>query len=389
MIKYIGSKRRLVPALTALAAGAGAHTALDLFTGTTRVAQAFKRQGMSVTAVDTATYAEVLAQAYIVTDGAAVDLPALSSVLGRLSALPGRRGYVTKVFCERARYFHPENGARIDAIRDEIEAAYSGTALFPLLLTSLLQAADRVDSTTGLQMAYLKTWAPRALRPLELRLPELIPGAGVAIRGDALAVAPSLSHVDLAYVDPPYNQHRYFSNYHVWETLVRWDAPEFYGVACKRVDCTDDSSMSPFNRRGQMGEALAQVIEDVDAEVMVVSYNDEAWLSLDELVAMCSRRRASGRTQTMHVQVLVADSKRYVGAQIGIHNPAGAKVGEVSHLRNKELLVISGPRDVVDGAADAAARVLGPDGGRPGGGSRAATAATATTTTTTTASSEV
>ena len=45
-----------------------------------------------------------------------------------------------------------------------------------------------------------------------------------------------LGPVDLMYLDPPYNQHRYFTNYHVWETLVRWDAPEHYGIACKRVD---------------------------------------------------------------------------------------------------------------------------------------------------------
>ena len=44
-----------------------------------------------------------------------------------------------------------------------------------------------------------------------------------------------LDPVDLMYLDPPYNQHRYFTNYHVWETLVRWDEPEHYGIACKRV----------------------------------------------------------------------------------------------------------------------------------------------------------
>ena len=49
-----------------------------------------------------------------------------------------------------------------------------------------------------------------------------------------------LDPVDLMYLDPPYNQHRYFTNYHVWETLVRWDEPEHYGIACKRVDARDD-----------------------------------------------------------------------------------------------------------------------------------------------------
>jgi len=49
-------------------------------------------------------------------------------------------------------------------------------------LTSLIEAADRVDSTTGVQMAYVKQWAPRSAKPLELRVPELLPGPGRAIQ---------------------------------------------------------------------------------------------------------------------------------------------------------------------------------------------------------------
>ena len=58
--------------------------------------------------------------------------------------------------------------------------------LRPILLTSLMLAADRVDSTTGLQMAYLKQWAPRSHQPLELRVPELLAGPGRTVRGDAM-----------------------------------------------------------------------------------------------------------------------------------------------------------------------------------------------------------
>ena len=86
-------------------------------------------------------------------------------------------------------------------------------------------------------MAYVKQWAPRSSQPLTLRVPELLPGTGRALRGDAVDAAPRpCRRVDLAYLDPPYNQHRYFTNYHVWETLVAWDAPAHYGVACKRID---------------------------------------------------------------------------------------------------------------------------------------------------------
>lgn len=94
---------------------------------------------------------------------------------GTPSSLPAKRGYFTEVFCERSRYIHPDNGQRIDAIRDGIEEHYADSALYPILLTSLLLAADAVDSTVGLQMAYLKQWASRALRPLRLLPPALTP----------------------------------------------------------------------------------------------------------------------------------------------------------------------------------------------------------------------
>ncbi len=340
MIKYLGSKRRLIPALTVLAAASGARTGLDLFSGTTRVSQAWKRLGMAVTAVDSARFAHVLARCYVATDpGITPGLPdQVNDAVDRLNRLEGRAGYVTATFCEAARYFRPENGARIDAVRDAIERDYAGTALWPVLMTSLLEAADRVDSTTGLQMAYLKQWAPRAHHPLELRLPALIPGPGRAVRGDAcsLAGSPELGPVELAYLDPPYNQHRYDANYHVWETIVAWDSPAHYGVACKREDLRDPTRRSAFNGRRTMPDALGGVIARVEAEVVVLSYNNESWLDFDQLLDLCAGRG--------HVEVLAFDSARYVGARIGIHDPTGAKVGTVSHVRNTEYVLVAGER---------------------------------------------
>jgi len=334
LIKYIGSKRRLVPALGELCRLSGASTALDLFCGTTRVAQEFKRHGLFVTAVDSARYSEVLAQCYVATDADSVDPGELSTALQDLSALEGVDGYFTETFCRQSRFFQPHNGMRIDAIRQAIEDDYLGTDLYPLLLTSLMEAADRVDSTTGVQMAYVKQWAPRSFNDLELRVPKVLTGGGRAIRGDATALAATLGPFDLAYLDPPYNQHRYFSNYHIWETLIAWDAPEHYGVACKRIDVRDDSTRSVFNSRHRMPVALKQCIADVDARVLVLSYNDESWIGLEELREACG----------VHGEVVVLgfDSQRYVGAKIGIHNPDGEKVGKVSHLRNTEYVLVAG-----------------------------------------------
>ena len=342
MIKYIGSKRRLVPVLGEMCATVSAARALDLFTGTTRVAQAFKQQGAHVTAVDTARYADVFAQCYVELDGDTVDRGAIADALRDLEARPDVDGYVTETFCRQARYFQPHNGLRIDAMREAIEQDYRGSWLYPVLLTSLLEAADRVDSTTGVQMAYVKAWAPRSFQPIALRVPELIGGPGRAVRADACAVVSELGHFDLAYLDPPYNQHRYFTNYHVWETIVAWDAPAHYGVACKRIDARDDETKSVFNIRRSMPDALAGVVREVDADLVVISYNNESWVTIDELEDMARARGGAVRT-------LAFESRRYVGAQIGIHNPSGEKVGQVSHLKNLEYLVCAGEPEIVEG----------------------------------------
>lgn len=325
--------------LGAVAAAVDGERALDLFTGTTRVAQAMKRQGYHVTAVDTARYSEVFARTYVEADAGAVDHRSLEEAVAHLNRLPGRPGYFTETFCERSRFFQPFNGARIDAVRDAIDDEFAGSALRPILLTSLIEAADRVDSTTGVQMAYVKQWAPRSHRALELRVPTLLAGTGRAVRGDALALAGSLGHYDLAYLDPPYNQHRYYTNYHIWETLVAWDAPPCYGVACKRLDARDEATKSAFNSRRRMPDALREVVRSVRCRVLVLSYNDEAWIDLEALEEMCSHHE--------RVTTFAFDSKRYVGAQIGIYNPGGQKVGAVSRLRNLEYLVVAGPDDDV------------------------------------------
>lgn len=338
MIKYLGSKRTLVPVLGRLAEAVEARTALDLFTGTTRVAQEFCRQGAYVTAVDTARYSEVFARTYVEPDAATVDLAAVQRAVDDLNALPGSDGYVTETYCHRSRYFQPHNGRRIDAIRTAIDERWAGTALWPVLVTSLLEAADAVDSTVGLQMAYLKRWSPRSYQDLRLEAPEFVPGTGRAVRGDAVAVAGALPPVDLAYLDPPYNQHRYYTNYHIWETLVRWDEPEVYGVACKRVDCRDEATKSPFNSRRTMASALGSVIGDLRADVVAVSINDESFVSRAEVEEMC-------RDRAEHVEVLAFDTRRYIGSVIGVYDGKGRKVGRPGARSTTEFIVLAGDRE--------------------------------------------
>ncbi len=346
-IKYLGSKRQFVPLIAGIVEQLRpAGTVLDLFSGTSRVGDALKRLQYCVLANDYLACGEAIARCYVEADGTAEQLRQARLLIDEFNRLPPSAGYFTEVFCEKSRYLQPKNGARVDAIREEIERKDLDPELRAIVLVSLMEAADRVDSTTGVQMAFLKQWAPRASNDLELRLPEIAPraeaGKGRAHRMDA-AEAVEMLEADIAYLDPPYNQHSYLGNYHVWESLVLWDKPEHYGVACKRVDCRERKS--DFNSKRRFRAAWERIVDRVRARHLIVSFSDEGFLGRGEMEAILARRG--------EVQVIENDYRRYVGARIGVFNPSGRKVGQVSHLRNKEYLYVVSPEKLEEAAVRA------------------------------------
>jgi len=339
MIKYIGSKRLLVPAITEIVRGLpDVATVLDIFSGTARVGHGLKAAGYRVVANDHNAYAATLARCYVEADREEVHADA-ERLIAEFNRLAGRPGWFTETYCVKSRFFQPKNGERIDAIREAIAAKGLPPDLEAVVLVSLMEAADRVDSTTGLQMAYLKDWAPRAANDLRLRMPDVLPraaaGKGRALEMDAVAAARA-TPADVAYLDPPYNQHKYLGNYHIWESLVRWDKPEVYGVACKRIDCR--TRQSGFNSKPRFAAAFAELLAAIQARWIVLSFNDEGFLAREAAEQVLAARG--------HVTVIERDYPRYVGARIGIHNPAGEKVGRVGRLRNREYLFVAGPERV-------------------------------------------
>jgi len=338
MIKYLGSKRALLPWITSVVKIIHRHesiqTVLDPFSGSARVGHALKSEGFHVIASDYATYAFILAKALIESDAHEYPPERIQPILDYLNSLPGQAGWFTETYAEKARFFQPHNAARIEHIRKVIDdIACRDERLRAILLTSLLIAADKVDSTTGLQMAYLKTWAPRAYQPLRLTYPPLLPSSGMALQLDAIETVQTYP-ADLVYLDPPYNQHSYLANYHIWETLVRFDNPHTYGVAQKRIDTKNRKS--PFNSKHSAHQALSQLFKAIQAKVILLSFNNEGFFTEDKLKRICEEKG--------YVVVLRRPYRRYVGAQIGIYNPSGQKVGQVSHLYNEEMLFVVSPK---------------------------------------------
>lgn len=363
MIKYLGSKRKLVGVIgditdVLMGGSSVGGTAVDLFTGTTRVAQELKRRGFYTYANDKATYSEMFGKCYIdtnrddVTSGMMVELRDVIDHLinvgnDSLTGKTGSGGWFTQAYCHDARYFTVDNGVRIDAIRRYIEEWYTDDWKYPILLTSLIEAADRVDSTVGVQMAYLKKYAARALIPLELRVPELLAGDGYTLRSDALEALDKIANVspggiDVCYLDPPYNQHSYYGNYHIWESLVRWDEPDGYGVANKRLDVRDAENKSDFNSKRRAYDALKAVVRK-SAQVsrnVILSYSNEGFLTYDDIYGMLS-----GLYGANNIAVLPIENDRYIGHKIGVYGPngrAGGARGSEGDNKNVEYIFIAG-----------------------------------------------
>ena len=304
-IKYTGSKREILPALLELIKPLNVKTVLDGFSGTTRVSQALKQAGYTVYANDIADWSKVFGECYLLNrKPASYYLP----IIEHLNSLPGKYGWFSENYGGepnggsavqkdgKKRIWQLHNTKKLDAIREEVDKIAKDKIEKSALLTSLIIAMDRVDSSVGHQVSYLRKWAPRAYNTMRMEVPRLIidDKPHKVYQNDIFDLANSISaeggEIDLAYYDPPYGSSndlmppsrvRYASYYHIWKTICLNDRPKLVGVANRREDVSDTISGSVFeefrkNEKGQyiVIEAIEKLIKDTPAKYIVLSYNN-------------------------------------------------------------------------------------------------------------------
>ena len=299
-IKYTGSKREILPVLLELMKPLRVKTVLDGFSGTTRVSQALKRAGYLVYANDIADWSKVFGECYLLNRKPEnYYLP----LINHLNHLPGKYGWFSKNYGGepnggsaiqkdgRKRIWQLHNTKKLDAIREEIDKIAEDAIEKSVLLTSLIMAMDKVDSSVGHQVSYLKKWAPRAYKTMKMEVPSLIIDnkPHQVYQKDIFDLINDIE-VDLAYYDPPYGSSnelmppsrvRYASYYHIWKTICLNDKPKLVGVANRREDVGDTISGSIFEefRKDDKGqyiviEAIEKLIKNTPAKYVVFSYNN-------------------------------------------------------------------------------------------------------------------
>lgn len=308
-MNYIGSKHSLLPFIEQVwrkVSDGDEQTACDIFAGTGAVARLFKRLGLRVIANDIQHYAYTLNKAYIEINHQprftrllkawqAKRIEAATSaeqVLALLNCLEGEPGFIAENYGPAGGrfYYSADNAEKADAIRQSIESwreqKLISEAEYFYLLASLLEAIDQVANTASVYGAYLKKFKASALRPLTLKPLELsnhVSGCKTHKR-DANELIREIE-CDVLYLDPPYNHRQYGANYHVLETIAAYDNPQLSGVTGMR-----DYTRSRYCQSKQAAEAMEDLVVNARTRHILLSYNDEGVLSLEEIQRILSLR---------------------------------------------------------------------------------------------------
>lgn len=344
LIPYIGNKRKLLPLIQRGIESTGCRdgTFVDLFTGSTVVARMAKTLGFRIVANDWEPYSYEIARGTVGLNETPPfqALGGCGKVFDHLNTLPPLHGYVAAHLCpadddhpdiENERmFFTRENGERIDAMREQI-AQWETTGRLSsderaYLLAALVYSVSYASNTSGVFKGFHNGWGGKTSTALyrirghlQLTPPVLLDNqqANAAMRADAQRLAPCLTvelggMPDIVYIDPPYNQHPYGSNYHVLNTVALWDKPPLNPRIRVNGRKSDKSGIrkdwrterrSPYNSAKEALPSFRSLIEGIDAHWALVSYSTDGNIPVRELV------RAAAEQGT--VQVLTQRYKRY------------------------------------------------------------------------------
>lgn len=305
------------------------RTIADPFSGSGRVSVALSLEGYTVTASDYMLYAHCLADTYI-GDGRLIPQNYRQAIKEELEAATPFHGFFTETYGVKSRFFSETNCMVVDGMLEKTKELELPNAAYNLAVTMIIEAADKVDSTVGQQAAYLKQYAPRACKDISLTDPITVIGSGESLHADCFD-ALKYRRNDLVYLDPPYTHHAYAGMYHVWETIAQGDAPEVYGVACKRADTKEKKS--PFNSKVKVKDAFNALLQACNSRYVMLSYNSEGLISYGDIMNILEQYFSD-------IRIVEVPHRRYVGSRIGVYNKEGVKVGEPTHHKCKEFLFV-------------------------------------------------
>ncbi len=288
----------------------------DLFAGTGIVGASYRKNGCKVIANDIQYYSYVLNKYFI--ENKLKEKPGL---LDYLNELPGVEGFVYKNYCAGSgsgrNYFTDDNGKKCDAARMELERLYQSEKIsdeeYFYYLASLINSIDKYANTASVYGAFLKHIKKSAQKPFKLELlPQLNGIKGEVYNQDINELILQIGG-DVLYLDPPYNARQYCTNYHVLETIAKYDYPELKGKTGLR---NYESQKSKYCSIKTLKSEFDDLIRNAKFKYVFLSYNNEGLMSTETIKEIMSKYGVySCATQTYRRFKADKNSNRNVGGK--------------------------------------------------------------------------
>ncbi len=300
-MRFIGNKENLVDKIyqTILEKGIEGNSFFDFFSGTTNVGRFFKKKGFQVFSSDLLYFSYVLQQAYLVnnaeleftqlhstlkTESKLLFSTPLMEIVEYLNNLKPVEGFIyknytptgTKELKQPRMYYSDHNGKMIDAIRQQIEKWWNEELInekeYFVLLACLIETVPFYANVSGVYAAFQKKWDPRAVKDIILRPIKYVLNDKENFANNVNSTELLDIEADIYYLDPPYNQRQYAPNYHILETVAKYDNPKIKGVTGLRPY---DKQKSKFCNSQSALIELDKIADKGKYKTLILSYNSE------------------------------------------------------------------------------------------------------------------
>ncbi|MBO3757531.1 MAG: DNA adenine methylase [Candidatus Brockarchaeota archaeon] len=327
LITYIGNKRSLLRhigvALERVKQRLGKNRlqVVDLFSGSGVVSRYMKAHASLLVSNDIEDYAAVISRCYL-RNRSTVDFPTLSEIVSelntRVASEPFPPGFIEEMYAPRDEsnitredrvFYTRENAKRIDNYRRLIDEV--PLEMRDLLLGPLLSEASVHANTAGVFKGFYKNRhtgvgqfggsgsdaLTRILGRIMLEVPvlSLFECDYQVFQEDANTLARKLKGLDLAYIDPPYNQHPYGSNYFMLNLIVRYQRPTHVSHVS---GIPANWRRSGYNARNRAMPLLKDLLDNIDASFLLVSFNNEGFIPPEKMRMMLD---GLGRVEVIEV----------------------------------------------------------------------------------------
>jgi len=310
-MRFIGNKENLLDKIYQIMTEKEikGQSFFDFFAGTTNVGRFFKKMNYQVYSSDLLYFSFVLQKAYIANNqeftfdkllkninfqSQQLFAAPLQTIVEYLNQIPDKQGFIYKNYTPAGdrMYFSEENGLRIDTIRQQIEEWKNESLIseneYFILLACLIETVPFYANVAGIYAAFHKKWDPRAVKKLELRPIEFIQNnfENQCFNENSVTLLDKIK-ADIFYLDPPYNQRQYAPNYHLLETIAKYDNPEIKGVTGLRANY--ENQKSKFCNATTALQELEKIAKFGKYKTLILSYNNEGIMPQNEILYILSK----------------------------------------------------------------------------------------------------